>query len=157
MRHPGVTCLMQPTEVLPWHLWHRLSSSSSFISLPWLIIKALSHFLISVFCSVRQDLAIGILFLVYLSLQQGGMKEIAHSLANGRATTSLQRELFSLGSLTLSLFTVSCSFLVWVTLFLDVAPGCTFFPYNITRVFSKINNPLEPFISDTGLMVLELH
>lgn len=30
------------------------------------------------------------------------------------------------------------------------------FSHNITRVFSKINK-LEPFISDTGLMALELH
>lgn len=104
---------MRSTEILPWH---RLLGSCSFISLSQLIIKALSHFLISVFCSVRQDLAIGILFLVYLSLQQAGMKEIASSLPNGKATTSLPCGPFSLDSLTPSPFTIFCSFLARVVI-----------------------------------------
>ena len=152
---PGVTCLVWSTEILPWHLWHGLPGSCSFISLSQLIIKAPSHFLISVFCSVRQDLAIGILFSVYLRLQQAGMKEISCCLANGKATTSLQHGAFSLDSLTPSLFMSFCISLAWVV----ISPGgwsrVPFFffsllpPPNSTTEFAKTNDLLESHLSLT--------
>lgn len=159
MRHPGVTWLTRSAEILPWHLWHRLPGSCSFISASQLTIKAPSHFLISVFCSVRQDLALGILFLVYLSLQQAEMKETARSLANGKATTSLQRSAFSLDSLTPSPFTTFCSFLAWVF----IPPGgwsrALFFFFHFRIVLGSLPKKLptwEPFITDRELLAPEL-
>lgn len=111
LRCPRVICLLRSAEILPRHLWHRLPGSSPLSQLG---IKAVSDFLIPFFCSGRQDLATGILFLVYLSLQQAGTKEIAFRFAEERATTSLQRGAFTLASLTPAPFTVFCSFLAWV-------------------------------------------
>lgn len=104
-------------EVLPWHLWHRLSSSCSFISLSWLIMKALSHFLISVFYLVRQDLEIGFFFFFTLSQFAAARVEGDSScFSKWRDTTSLQCGPFSSVSLTPSPFTVICSCLAWVVI-----------------------------------------